>query len=325
VIIALTGLNAAGKDTVADMLVERGFKKYSCSDIIRDECRKNDIELTRENLITRGNLLREKYGTAYLGEQIAKKIKEENQGNVVVSSIRHPAEYIPLKEVDHLKLIYIHAPIKLRFDRVQKRGRETDHVDFDTFNRLEEIELSGEGSQQQISKVIEAADITVNNDSDFDELRKRLVKAIGWSRFAKSRDPWDVYFMKIARQVSTRSTCDRLHVGAVLVKDKTILSTGYNGSIRGMPHCDEVGHMMKDGSCVATIHAEANAIIQSAKNGVTIDGADLYVTYSPCWKCFKMIVNSGIKRVFYGTFYRDAHIEKVSQELGVQFKQVTID
>src|SRR5882672_7261649 len=82
--------------------------------------------------------------------------------------------------------------------------------------------------------------------------------------------------MNIARQVATRSTCDRKHVGAVIVRDKTILSTGYNGSIRGMPHCDDVGHDLEGGHCIATIHAEANAILQAAKNGVTIDGAEFY-------------------------------------------------
>ena len=87
------------------------------------------------------------------------------------------------------------------------------------------------------------------------------------------RASWDEYFMNIARVVSSRSTCDRKFVGAVIVRDKTILSTGYNGSIRGMPHCSEVGHMMEDNHCVATIHAESNAILQAAKNGVSIDGA----------------------------------------------------
>ena len=79
------------------------------------------------------------------------------------------------------------------------------------------------------------------------------------------RVSWDEYFMNIARTVATRSTCPRKFVGAVIVRDRTILSTGYNGSIRGMPHCDEVGHMMVDGHCVRTIHAEDNAIIQAAK------------------------------------------------------------
>jgi len=88
----------------------------------------------------------------------------------------------------------------------------------------------------------------------------------------KRRAPWDEYFMKIAIQAGTRSTCDRKHVGAVIVRQKTILSTGYNGSVRGMPHCDDVGHMMENDHCIATVHAEANAIIQAAKNGVSVNG-----------------------------------------------------
>ena len=124
--------------------------------------------------------------------------------------------------------------------------------------------------------------------------------------------------MDIARQVATRATCDRKHVGAVLVRDRTILSTGYNGSIRGMPHCDEVGHMMEGGHCVATVHAEANAILQAAKNGVRIDGATLYTTASPCWPCFKLVANSGCVRIVYGEFYRDPRIFEVATQLKLE-------
>src|SRR6478609_6083915 len=133
-----------------------------------------------------------------------------------------------------------------------------------------------------------------------------------------ARSSWDQYFMDIARQVATRATCDRKHVGAVLVRDRIILSTGYNGSIRGMPHCDEVGHQMENGHCVATIHAEANAILQAARNGVRIEGADIYTTASPCWPCFKLIANTGIKRVVYGEFYRDERIFGIAQRLGIE-------
>ena len=124
--------------------------------------------------------------------------------------------------------------------------------------------------------------------------------------------------MDIAHQVATRATCDRKHVGSVVVRDRTILSTGYNGSIRGMPHCDEVGHMMENGHCVATVHAEANAILQAAKNGVRIDGATLYTTASPCWPCFKLIANSGCVRIVYGEFYRDPRIFEVAAQLKVE-------
>jgi dCMP deaminase len=132
------------------------------------------------------------------------------------------------------------------------------------------------------------------------------------------RVDWHTYFMNIARQAATRSTCDRKHVGAVIVRDKTILSTGYNGSIRGMPHCDDVGHLMENEHCVATVHAEANAIIQAAKNGVRIEGAELYTTASPCWNCFKLIANAGIVSVYYGEFYRDQRSLEIAGQLGIE-------
>lgn len=131
------------------------------------------------------------------------------------------------------------------------------------------------------------------------------------------RASWDEYFMALAKTVASRATCDRKHVGAVLVVDRTILSTGYNGSIRGLPHCDDVGHMMEDGHCIATVHAEVNAIAQAAKNGVSIDGATLYTTASPCWPCFKMIANAGIKRIVYGEFYRDNRIFDIANRLNI--------
>lgn len=135
---------------------------------------------------------------------------------------------------------------------------------------------------------------------------------------------WDDYFMSIARMVSGRSTCPRKSVGAVIVRDHTILSTGYNGSIRGLGHCDQEGCMMEDDHCVATIHAEANAIIQAARNGVMLDGAECYVTASPCWNCFKMLANTGVRRIVYGEFYRDARVFDVAVKLGIQMDEVRI-
>jgi len=129
---------------------------------------------------------------------------------------------------------------------------------------------------------------------------------------------WENYFLNIAKEVATRSTCDRKNVGAVIVRDKMILSTGYNGSIRGLPHCDEAGHEMVDGHCVRTTHAEANAIAQAAKNGVRVDKAEIFVTASPCYHCFKLIANSGIKTIYYDEFYRDDRILKHAKEAGIK-------
>ena len=135
---------------------------------------------------------------------------------------------------------------------------------------------------------------------------------------SKQRIGWKNYFMNIAHEVATRSTCDRKNVGAVIVRNKTILSTGYNGSIKGLPHCDEVGHEMIDGHCVRTTHAEANAIVQAAKNGIQINHTEIYVTASPCYDCFKLIANAGIKTIYYDEFYRDERIIEKSKEVGIQ-------
>ena len=135
---------------------------------------------------------------------------------------------------------------------------------------------------------------------------------------SRQRISWKNYFMNIAREVATRSTCSRKHVGAVIVRDKTILSTGYNGSIKGLPHCDDAGCDMVDGHCVRTSHAEANAIVQAAKNGVGIDQSKIYVTASPCYDCFKLIANARIKTIYYEEFYRDQRIIDRSKEVGIQ-------
>src|SRR5262249_23510389 len=133
----------------------------------------------------------------------------------------------------------------------------------------------------------------------------------------QERATWDEYFMAIAGEVSTRSTCDRKHVGSVIVRDRMILATGYNGSIRGLAHCSDEGHLMEDGHCVRTIPAEANAIVQAARNGVRLDGSDIYVTASPCFRCFKMIANAGLKRIVFGEFYRDERIFELSKQAGI--------
>jgi dCMP deaminase len=131
------------------------------------------------------------------------------------------------------------------------------------------------------------------------------------------RPSWDDYFMDISLQVAKRSTCDRLRVGAIIVKDRRILTTGYNGAPAGLPHCDEVGHLMIDGHCVRTLHAEQNAIIQAALHGVSVQGSTLYVTHQPCLTCAKMIINAGIRRVVYGGHYPDENAVAFLTQAGV--------
>ncbi|MBU2229178.1 cytidine/deoxycytidylate deaminase family protein, partial [Patescibacteria group bacterium] len=133
------------------------------------------------------------------------------------------------------------------------------------------------------------------------------------------RPSWDDYFMAIVRIVGTRSTCDRLHAGAVLVKDKRIISTGYNGSPPGLPHCDEVGHLMEEGHCVRTVHAEHNTILQAATvSGTNTKGSTMYTKYSPCIHCSKYIVTAGVKRVVMGKVYRNSKVIDYLKEAGIE-------
>lgn len=141
-----------------------------------------------------------------------------------------------------------------------------------------------------------------------------------------SRASWDEYFMKIAEDVASRATCDRLHVGAVIVRDRNILATGYNGAPSGLPHCDEEGHQMMNGHCVRTVHAELNAILQAAKNGIQIDGSTIYSTHEPCLNCFKALVNAGIHGVVFKAPYGRSHgQETMAYRLGIGYRQLGED
>lgn len=119
------------------------------------------------------------------------------------------------------------------------------------------------------------------------------------------RKSWNEYFMDLALNVATRSTCDRAFVGCVLVNsDNRIVSTGYNGAISGNPHCDEVGHTLRDGHCIATIHAEMNALLYCAKEGIGVKGCICYVTHFPCLNCTKSLIQAGISKIYYHEAYR---------------------
>lgn len=144
-----------------------------------------------------------------------------------------------------------------------------------------------------------------------------------------SRPSWDEYFLGIMEQVASRATCDRGRSGCVVARDKHILVTGYVGSPKGLPHCDEVGHQFKetlheDGKktnhCVRTIHAEQNAICQAAKLGISLEGSTLYVKMTPCYVCAKMIINAGIKRVVVQKRYHaDSDTIELFNKAGVEF------
>ena len=134
------------------------------------------------------------------------------------------------------------------------------------------------------------------------------------------------YFMDIANLVSTRGTCDRKQVGCILVKDKRVIATGYNGSITGAEHCDDVGHLMDNDHCVRTVHGEINAIAQCAKYGISCEGATAYCNTLPCWNCFKALANAGVIHIYYKDSYNaelKGNVFKFSKELEIPVVKVT--
>jgi dCMP deaminase len=139
------------------------------------------------------------------------------------------------------------------------------------------------------------------------------------------RMSFDEYFLRMALLASERATCQRLKVGAVIVKNKNVLATGYNGSASGEVHCIDEGCLMRDGHCIRTIHAEQNALLQCAKHGVNVNGASIYVTHFPCLHCTKSLVTVGIREIVYLNDYRNnEYALYLIERSGIKLRKVAI-
>jgi len=319
-IIAITGPNASGKDTVANILEEKGFIHYSLSDILREELKKINKEITRENLIKIGNELRKKYSPSILTD----KIIFETGKDYVITSVRNSSEIKSLLKQSNSTLIYINAPIKLRHKRYKK-----EKISFKEFVRIEKTENSKDKYKQQLNACKKLATIELINNSTLKKLQEKVDKLINYLKKDEKyiRPSWDEYFLGLCNVIGSRGTCDRGRAGCVIVKNKRIVATGYVGSPAGIAHCDEVGHEMKstvheDKSiskhCVRTAHAEQNAICLAARYGISIEGSTLYCKMTPCYVCAKMIINTGIKRV---VCKKDYHASKYSKRI---FKEAKV-
>ncbi len=332
-LIGLTGKNGSGKGEVAKFLKDRGFEYRSLSDVLRDELKKSKKPVTRDNLIAVGNKLRQAYGPDVLAKRILEEIEADR--NYIIDSIRHPAEAKALQTRDRFALLNITASPKVRFERLKKRKRENDPKTFKDFLKLERVESkSGVKSDQQLDQTLKLADYKIDNSSSLDELHREVAKIVMAIAQKKKRPNWDEYFLGIAKVVALRSNCVKRKVAAVIVKDKRIISTGYNGTPRGVQNCSEGGcprcnQMASSGTkldeCLCS-HGEENAITQSAYHGVNIKDATLYTTFSPCLLCTKMIINSGIREVVFNADYPLAGIStKLLKEAGVIIRQVKLD
>ncbi len=312
IIIGLTGRNAAGKTTAGEMLAARGFTFVSLSNVIRDEAKRRGFTEVRENLIALGNELRERHGPGALAELTVASMQPDR--NYVVDSIRHPAEVQALKRAGAgtFSLFHIFAPLEDRFARSLARQRAGDALTLDDFIRQEEREFaSSNAAAQQLLETERLADRQIDNQATIEELGVRLTTTLRELEVAFSRPSWDQYFMDIAKQVAARSNCMKRQVAAVIVSERRIISTGYNGTPRGVKNCNEGGCPRCNGfsesgknleECLCS-HGEENAIVQASYHGIAIRDATLYTTYSPCLMCSKMIINAGIRRVVYNENY----------------------
>jgi len=330
-LIGLTGRNAAGKGEVAKYLRARSFYYYSLSDAIRDEIRSRGQQPTRELLIQVGNELRHRFGAAVLAERILQGIEDDK--NYVIDSIRNPAEVDAFRRAKHFRLIRVEAPIEMRFQRTVARGRESDPMKFEKFVELENREAVGDEASQNLAQVEQLADEILVNDGSLDQLYPKIDELVSRLLREVQRPDWDHYFMSIAKVAASRSNCIKRKVAAVIVRDKRVISTGYNGTPRGTRNCNEGGcprcnNMAAAGTgldeCLCS-HGEENAIVQASYHGVSVKDAVIYTTFAPCLMCAKMIINAGIREVIYNIEYplNDAAF-RLFNEAGVLVRKLKV-
>lgn len=328
-IFGVAGLNGAGKGEIVDYLGSRSFSTFSLSDVIREELGRQGLEESRERMIEVGRDLRAEGGPGALAARAVEALKSDR--NYAIDSIRHPAEAEALGACGHpFKLIWVEASIEIRFERLRKRGRKGDP---DTIERLRELEgrelASDDPSAQQLLAVKALADFEVPNEGDLDALHQAVRQVFERSLFFE-RPSWDDYFMSIAKTVASRSNCVKRKVAAVVTKDRRIISTGYNGTPRGTKNCNEGGcprcnELSPGGTrldeCLCS-HGEENAITQAAYHGVSLRGASIYTTFSPCLHCTKMIINAGLGEVVYNNDYPLGETSlALLREAGVKVRQ----
>ncbi len=327
IIIGITGTIGAGKGTIVELLIKKGFKHYSVRDFLVEEIKRRGLEINRDTMTSTANSLREEFGSDYIVKTIL-NTAIKNGEDCVIESIRNDKEIELLRNIHNFYLFSVDADIKTRYQRISLRKSATDNVSFETFVENEKREmLSNNNNSQNISICMQKADYTFNNDKDIESLSQQVEEVL--KQLDKFKRPsWDEYFMELANAAAKRATCDRGRSGCVIVKDKQVLVTGYVGAPKGLPHCDDVGHLFKqmineDGSisnhCVRTVHAEQNAICQAARRGIALDGATLYCRMTPCRTCAMMIINCGIKRVVCEKKYHaGADSEQMFAQAGVQ-------
>ena len=330
--IGIAGLNGAGKTEAVRFLERRSFYPLSLSDVIRRDLASEGIEPGRDAMIERGRALRREHGEAVLAERALADLPKDRHH--VIDSIRHPAEVEALKRAGDFSLIWIDADEAVRFARMQARGRPGDPGTLEAFRSVEQQELADSGPGQQLLRVQALADESVENSGSLEEFEAALQSLLQRRLLFRSRPGWDEYFMNLATVASSRSNCVKRMVGAVITIDRRIVSTGYNGTPRGVRNCNEGGCPRCAGGAEAGTaldeclcsHAEENSITQAAYHGVALRASTIYTTFCPCLMCTKMMINAGIREVVYGSDFPMGDVsQRLLSEAGLKVRKYDAD
>jgi dCMP deaminase len=338
-VIAIVGMCGSGKSTAADILSKKGYMYVRFGQITLDLLRERGLDVNEHNERSIREEVRSTHGmAAYAILNVPKINSFLVDSHVVADGLYSWSEYKILKERfgENLVIIAIYSSPKHRHERLV--NRKLDPSDVSARNRPLSAELALSRDFSEIENVEKAgpiamANYTLVNDGSINELNEKIREIINKVHGIYKRPSWDQYFIGLMKEVAKRGTCNRGRSGAVIVRDKRILCTGYVGSPIGSAHCDQVGHQMKstvheDGRisnhCVRTTHAEQNAICQAARLGISLEGSTLYCNMEPCSVCAKMVVNAGIKKVIANKKYHNSQdTMQIFSDAGIELHVIT--
>jgi len=335
-IIGLTGTLGAGKGTVAEVLMKKGFKHYSVRQFLLKEIIRRGLPNNRDSMVDVANILRAKHGPSYIAEELYREAHHDG-GNAIIESLRAVGEVKSLKEKGNFFLIAVDADQKTRYARIIDRASETDNISFEEFVKNEEREMqSTDPAKQHIEACIALANVSLKNNTTIEDLEKSVETVLahfGNKPEARTRRedilPWDDYFMGVSILSGKRSKDPSTQVGACIVSsDMHIVGVGYNGFPRGCS--DNVFPWARSGEKLETkypyvVHAELNAILNSTRE--SLKDCTIYIDLFPCNECAKAIIQSGIKRVVYlHDYYKNEAFtvaaKKMFDSSGIEYAQL---